>query len=173
MRVRMVLAAVAATALVAGCGGGGEKKEKPAIPAETPVNDPAVKPEKSGAPQELLGQYEVNIPEEELPTDAPEQLSTVSDVWTVTLAETGGPGDGPAFSIANGQAEPIETSNFQVKGDRIIVKEQTCAATGEPVNSEWTYELSGDELTLSDPKDACPDKIAETILTSKPLTKKE
>ena len=172
MRVRMVFVAIALAALVGGCGGG-EKKEKPAIPAETPVNDPPVKPEKSGAPQELLGQYEVTIPLDDLPQDAPVTPSAVTDKWTVTLAETGGPGDGPAFSIANGQAEPIEISNFQVKGDRILLKEETCAATGKPVDSEFKYELSGDQLTLSDPKDTCADRIAETILTSKPLKKKD
>jgi hypothetical protein len=171
MRVGMVFVAVALIALVAGCGGG-EKKEKPAIPAETPVNNPPVKAEKSGASQELLGQYEVSIPLKDLPQDAPAIASATTDTWTVTLADTGGPGDGPAFSIANGQAPPIETSTFQVKGDRVILKDQTCTS-GKPVDSEWTYELSGERLTFSNPKDACSDGIAETILTTKPLTKKE
>jgi hypothetical protein len=173
MRVRMVFVAIAAAALVAGCGGGEKKQEKPAKTAETPTNNPPVEPKKSGAPQELLGQYEVKIPETDLPSEAPEDLATVTDVWVVTLAETGGPGDGPAFSIANGQAEPIETSSFQVKGDRIILTDETCAAEGKPVDAEFTYELSGDELTLSSPKNTCPDKLSETILTSKPLTKRE
>ena len=171
MRVRMVFVAIAVVALVAGCGGE-KKKEKPAVTAQTPTNNPPVEPKKSGAPPELLGQYEVTIPLKDLPQDSPVAASATTDTWTVSLAETGGPGDGPAFSIANGQAEPIETSSFKVKGKQIVLTDETCTA-GKPVDSEWTYELSGDELTLSDPKNACSDKFAETILTTKPLTKKE
>jgi hypothetical protein len=171
MRVRIVMA-VAALSLVAGCGGSEKKKEKPAIPAETPVNDPAVKPEKSGAPQELLGQYSVSLPKADLPQDAPEELAEGSETWTVTLAETGGPGEGPAFTIANDQLGALASSNFQVKGKRILIKEEECAADGKPVDPEYTYELQGEELTLSSPKGTCSDKLTETILTSGPLKKK-
>ncbi len=173
MRRRMWTAigsGVAALVLMTGCGGG-EKKEKPAIPAETPVNDPPVQAKKSGASPELLGQYEVKLPKKDLPKDAPQELTEGSETWTVTLADTGGPGDGPAFTIANDQLGPLESSNFEVKGERILLHEQECAQTGSPVESEYGFELKGDELTLSDPKGTCPDKVAETILTSGPLRK--
>ena len=172
MRV-WTLVAVASIALVAaGCGGGEKKKEKPAIPAETPVNDPPIHSEKSGAPPELLGQYEVTLPKGELPKDAPEELAEGSETWTVTLADTGGPGDGPALTIENDQLGPLESSHFEVKGKTIKIHEEECAQTGSPVDPEFSYELKGKELTLSDPKGTCPDKVAETILTSAPLTKK-
>ena len=161
---------LAALALITGCGGG-KKKEKPAIPAETPVNDPAVKPEKSGAPQELLGQYTVSLPKADLPQDAPEELTEGSETWTVTLAETGGPGEGPAFTIANDQLGPLESSHFEVKDDRIVLHEEECAQTGEPVESVWRWKLDGEELTLTEEKGACPDEVASTILTSGPLKK--
>jgi hypothetical protein len=172
MRLWTVVAVALIALVAAGCGGG-EKKEKPAIPAETPVNDPPVQAKKSGASQELLGQYEVKLPKSDLPKDAPEELTEGSETWTVTIADTGGPGDGPAFTIANDQLGPLESSNFEVKGDRILLHEEECAQTGEPVESEYSYELKDDELTFSDPKETCPDKVAETILTSGPLTKKD
>ena len=162
-----------AAVLVTGCGGGGEKKqEKPAIPAETPVNDPAVEPAKSGAPDELLGQYTVTLNESDLPDDAADELTEGGPTWTVTIAETGGPGEGPAFTIANDQEGPLESSNFEVKDDRILIHEQECAAAGEPVESVWTYELKGEELTLTEEKGSCTDEVALTVLTTKPLKKK-
>jgi hypothetical protein len=173
MRERMAIG-IALLALVAGgCGGGEKKKEKPAVPAKTPVNDPPVEPKKSGAPQELLGQYTVKLPKADLPEDAAEELTQGSETWTVTLAETGGPGDGPAFTIANDQLGPLESSHFTVKDKEITVHEQECAQTGEAVTSTWTYELSGSTLTLEEGKGACPDEVASTILTSKPLKKKD
>ena len=173
MRLWTVVGLAVIALVAAGCGGGEKKKEKPAIPAETPVNDPPVQAKKSGASQELLGQYQVKLPKGDLPEDASEELTEGSETWTVTLADTGGPGDGPAFTIANDQLGPLESSNFQVKGKRILINEEECAQTGSPVEAEYRYELKGDELTLSDPKGTCPDKIAETILTSGPLKKKD
>jgi hypothetical protein len=169
-----IASGAAALVLAAGCGGGGEKKkEKPPIPADTPVNDPPVAAKKSGAPQELLGQYSVKLPKKDLPKDAPEELTEGSETWTVTLADTGGPGEGPAFTIANDQLGALESSNFEVKDGRILIHEQECAQTGEPVESEWRYELKDDELTLTEGKGACPDEVASTILTSGPLKKKD
>ena len=166
---------VAALALAVGCGGGGEKKkeEKPPIPAETPVNDPPVKPEKSGAPDDLLGQYTVRLAESDLPDDAPEELTQGSETWTVTLAETGGPGEGPAFTIANDQLGALETSNWEARGGKILIHEQDCEGSGEPTESEWSYQLRGDELTMKEIKGACSDNVAVTILTTKPLKRKQ
>lgn len=164
---------IAVTAvLAAGCGGGEKKQDKPPVPAETPINDPAVEPAKSRAPGELLGQYTVTITPDDLPSDAAEELQDGGPEWTLTLAETGGPGEGPAFTISNDQLGALESSNFEVKGDRILVHEQECAATGEPVESVWRYELKGEELTLTEEEGACPDRVALTILTTKPLKKK-
>lgn len=173
MRVWTLVACAVVALVAAGCGGGEKKKEKPAIPAETPVNDPPVHAKKSGAPPELLGQYQVKLPKADLPKDAPEALTEGSETWTVTLADTGGPGDGPGLTIANDQLGPLESSRFEVKGKRIKIREEECAQTGSPVDPEYSYELKGDELTLSDPKGTCPDKVAETILTSGPLKKKD
>jgi hypothetical protein len=170
MRVWTVVGVLVVALVAAGCGGG-KKKEKPPIPADTPVNDPAIKPEKSNAPKELLGQYSVKLPKKDLPKDAPQELTEGSETWTVTLAETGGPGEGPAFTIANDQLGPLESSNFEVKQDRILLHEEECAQTGEAVESVWRWKLKGDELTLTEEKGACPDKVASTILTSGPLEK--
>lgn len=172
MRGRMIIGVALLALLAGGCGGGEKKKEKPAVPAKTPVNDPPVAPDKSGAPQELLGQYSVKIPKADLPKDAAEELTEGSETWTVTLAETGGPGDGPAFTIANDQLGPLESSHFTVKDKRITLHEEECAQTGEAVESSWAYELQGKTLTLTEEKGACPDEVASTILTSKPLKKK-
>ncbi len=174
-RTGITIAAITSTvALTVGCGGGGgeKKQEKPPIPAEAPANNPPVEPAKSGAPDELLGQYTVTLDESDLPDDAADELTEGGPSWTVTIAETGGPGEGPAFTIANDLEGPLESSNFEVKGDRILVHEQECASTGEPVESVWRYELKGKELTLTEEKGSCPDEVALTVLTTKPLRKK-
>ena len=57
-------------------------------------------------------------------------------------------------------------------GDTLVLEDEECAATGTTTfNNEYTWELSGSTLTLTTVKNDCPDRVAETILTSHPWAK--
>lgn len=154
--------AIGATAAIAagGCGGSDDSSGGSAPAAE------------GKAPAQLVGAYTTTLKPSDLPADAPEELTSGSKVWKLTIANSGGVDDGPVFAIANGELGALENPSFGVKDDVILLHREECGAGDKPFyENAYRYELSGKTLTLTKVKNGCPDEVALTILTSEPWTK--
>jgi predicted double-glycine peptidase len=96
--------------------------------------------------------------------------------WTLTIATKGGPGGGPALTIASGQeSDALTSAKLGVSGNTLFLHGEECgnkAGTKTTfVESEYRWNLSGKTLRLTSVKNGCPDKVDQTILTAKPYTK--
>ena len=153
-----------ALALASGCGddddGGDGSSDKPKQPSE------------AAAPPELAGEYGMTLRSADLPPDPPPELTDGSKTWTLKIANSGGPGNGRVLTILNDDLGALEASNFGVAGQRILLHKQECAATGGEVESEYTWKVEGDKLTFTGGEGACSDKVALTLLTANPWTRK-
>ena len=148
-------------ALASGCGDKDRSSsQKPKQPSE------------AVAPEQLVGEYAMTLRRDDLPPNPPPELTDGSKTWTLKIANTGGPSNGPALTIVNDKLGPLESSRFGVVGQRILLHEQECDATGEAVESEYDWTVKGRTLTFAGGKGACRDKVALTLLTANPWTKK-
>jgi hypothetical protein len=163
MRTPLTIAALTALALAGGCGSDGDSADS-AEKASKPAGGPP--------PKELLGSYTTTLTPGDVPSNPPPELTSGSKSWKLTISRAGGPGGAPAFTIANAQLGPLESSSLRVKGDRLLLRE-VCAAGGNARfhRNEYSYRLSGKRLTLREVKNRCPDDVALTILTSHPWAK--
>jgi hypothetical protein len=93
--------------------------------------------------------------------------------WNLRIATSGGQNNGPAFTIADAGNNTLESSSFGVRGDRILLHREECAAGGTQrlYENEYRYQLRGKTLTFTTVKNSSSDKVAETILTGEPWTK--
>ena len=57
-------------------------------------------------------------------------------------------------------------------GDHILLHEEECAVATAPVESEYSWQISGDTLRFSEITNGCEDDVALTLLTSEPWIKK-
>jgi hypothetical protein len=164
MRGAAICAAALGAAVLAGCGSSGDSSSSSASAA---AGGPP--------PASLVGTYGTTLQASDLPANPPPELTDGSKSWTVKIAKTGGPGGSPTLTIANDQAGVLESPKLAVAGKTIYLPKEECANNaGSDVlfnNARYTWALNGKTLTLSDPKDVCPDKVAVTILTAHPLTK--
>ena len=160
---RRLVVALGALAL-AGCGSG-DGDQKPAA-----ARPPAV-------PAELQGTYNVHFEPGDLPAakSAPDELKPENKPysWRVEITDTGGPGNGPALTIVHPTLGALESPKLRVSGDRLRLLQEECAGGGgyEFTDTTYGWTLSGDKLRLTKLAGGCDDKVAETILTTKPLTK--
>src|SRR3954454_18845284 len=92
-RPRLALA-VAALFAVAGCGSDDDSDTTAKAPAESAEQT---------APAALVGKYTTTLKPSDLPPNPPAELTSGSKQWTLTIANSGGIDDGPAFAIANGE----------------------------------------------------------------------
>jgi hypothetical protein len=161
-------APIAAVALMVavGCGSDDDSKKSASASAEHGA---------SRAPNELLGTYTTELKRSDLPPNPPPELTSGSMVWELTIANSGGLNNGPVFAIANTESGALEGPSFGVNGDRILLHREECAAGGDVhfYENVYRYKLSGETLVLTKVKNACPDKVALTILTSEPWTRKD
>jgi hypothetical protein len=67
----------------------------------------------------------------------------------------------------------LEGPALEVRGDRLLLKQEECAAGGEITfyDNEYAYEVSDETLTITTVSNQCPDRVAETVLTSQPWRK--
>ena len=111
----------------------------------------------------------------DLPDDPPPELVDGGPAWKLTVAETGGPDDGPALVIdsADERVGNLEAPSLRVEGDHLFLDKEECFENGSYVfyDNEYRWTLDGSTLTLATVKNDCPDRVAETILTSQPWTK--
>ena len=92
------------------------------------------------------------------------------------IATSGAPDDRPALAINNPTKGNLEAPRgLTVDGDRFLLDNEECAAGPDGqcafYDNEYSWKLTGSTLTLTTVKNDCPDRVAETILTSGPWTK--
>jgi hypothetical protein len=163
--LRHPLAPVAAAMIAAGgCG----SDDNSATSSQAPT-----KRAEARAPAELLGSYTTQLKRGDLPPNPPPELTDGSMAWKLTIANSGGIDNGPAFAIAKAKLGTLESPSFSVEGDRVLLHREECNAGGQPhfYENEYRYKLSGKTLTFTKVKNSCPDEVALTILTSEPWTK--
>jgi hypothetical protein len=142
---------VVVLAAVSGCGSGG--------------ND-------DGVPAELVGTYTTTLEQSDFAGNTAPELE--AGEWKLVIATSGAPDGGPALSIRPSTHEDaLEAPGLTVDGDTLKLEQEECAAGGTLVfyDDEYSWKLDGSTLTLATVKNQCPDRVAQTILTSRPWTK--
>jgi hypothetical protein len=72
------------------------------------------------------------------------------------------------------QAGDVAGNHEPVLSDRLELRQEECAAESGGYtfhDNEYAWSLEGDTLTIAAVSNACPDRVAETILTSRPWTR--
>jgi hypothetical protein len=156
----VVLLAVAA----GGCGGNDNKESGSKAAAPRPAENPA--------PADLVGTYGVTLKPRDIPPNPPPELTDRAEKWTLKVANSGHPNGGRAFTIINDQLGKLESSNFGVIGNRILLHNEECAVAAAPVESEYEWKLRGKTLRFTEVKNGCKDKVVLTLLTSEPWFKR-
>jgi hypothetical protein len=124
-------------------------------------------------PDELIGAWTTTLALKDIPSGAPPELTEGGRRWRLEIAETGGPDGGPVLSILSAEIGHLEGPALEVRGDRLLLRQEECAAGGEITfyDNEYAYEVSGKTLTITTVSNQCPDRVAETVLTSQPWRK--
>ena len=89
----------------------------------------------------------------------------------MTIAPDGGIDDAPSLTLADSQ-ETLEGESTTpvIAGDQITLRQEGCLVEGTGYtfyDNVYRYAVSGDTLRFTVVKNACKDRIAESILTSR------
>jgi hypothetical protein len=124
-----------------------------------------------GVPAELLGSYRTTVEQGDIPPNAGPALGP--GAWNMVIAASGGPHGGPVLALKGPDNETLEGPDLAVDGDRLKLLDEECEEKSGYVfyDNEYGWILEGSTLTVTTVKNQCPDRIAETILTSRPWTK--
>src|SRR5262245_9090470 len=146
---KLILICTLAVFAVAGCGGG----------------------EDEGIPAELVGAYTTTIRADDLPPNAPPELE--AGRWELAIGDLEGADSGSYLAIDHPEHGTLEEPKLTVDGDVLKLEDEECAQTTGYAfyDNEYSFTLEGSTLTLATIKNDCPDRVAETILTSRPSTK--
>jgi hypothetical protein len=148
--VRATAAALGACVVaLAGCGGGSSSSE--------------------AVPSELVGTYTTTLTAADIPSNAAPELEAGD--WELVIATSGAPDDGPALAINHPTKGNLDAPGLTVDGDTLMLEQEECGANGAFYDNEYSWTLSDSTLTLTTVKNDCPDRVAETILTSNSWTK--
>lgn len=166
MRSLLVLMLAVPVLVAAGCGGGSD--------TTAPVATPVSKPMKLDAPPPvaLRGTYTTTLERADLPADPRPELRG-GRAWLMKITRRGGVGDAPSLVLMQPSDDPMEISTVSAAGpDTLKVSNQRCAPYERGgrytfVTSTYRWRLEGDTLRLRTVKPGCPDKVADTILTSR------
>lgn len=156
---------------LAGCGGGDSDSQ--AEPAATTASTASDTTKTGLAPDELVGTYTTTLEASDLQADAPPELKGGGLAWTIRIGNTGGPDDGPYLAIDSDKSGNLEAPSLRVDGDRLLLLNEECAASGEYkfYDNEYRWTLTGDTLEIATVSNSCPDRVAETVLASRAWTK--
>jgi hypothetical protein len=159
---RLTFIAVAGcAALLGGCGNGSSSSTHTSALAAQRA--PAV-------PAPLLGRYTATLQRSDLPANPPPELTEGSRTWKLTVAPSGGIDNGPAITIANAKLGVLESSNFAAQAGTLLLRREDCEAGGNQhfYDNRYRYTMSGGTLRFTTISNGCKDRVAETILTSRP-----
>ena len=157
-RITIPILALALTP--AACGGSGE----PASTTTTVARAPAAKA--PNVPPELLGTWSTTLRRGDIPAKF-----ALDNPFTVRITRDGGVDGAPAFAIADG-TETIEgeVSTPAFDGDTVTLRQEGCFTDGVGYrfhDNVYRYALSGDTLRFTVVRNACPDRFAERVLTTR------
>ena len=76
---------------------------------------------------DLVGTYAMTLKPSDVPPNPPPELTDRAEKWTLKVANSGHPNGGRAFTIINDQLGKLESSNFGVVGDRILLHKEECS----------------------------------------------
>jgi hypothetical protein len=149
-------------ALASGCGS--SDKSSSGTVASTSAAGPA--------PPSLVGSYTTTLTKADLAKNKARELRE-SPVWRLTVTNSGGSGSGHALVLKNASAGVLEAPDFAVSGAQIVLKHEECAAgkTEHFYDNAYRFTQSGKKLRFTKVRNGCPDRIAETVLTSEPWSK--
>lgn len=141
-------------------------------PDEPPVTTsarPAATEKPAPLPRELVGTWTTRLRKGDLPADR------LRNPFSVTISPSGGVDEGQSLLLADGE-EPLEgeLSTPVVEGDTITLRHEGCYVDGSGYrfhDNVYRYAISGDKLTFTVVKNACKDRFAERILTSRAFTR--
>jgi hypothetical protein len=163
----IICAALGSLVLVpAGCGSGDS--------GETGTTATSAESASGPAPARLVGSYAATLKPSDLPPNPPPELTDGPRDWRLEIANSGGPAGGRSFAITNKGLGLLEESDFGVQDDHILLKQEECAGKASGYHfydNEYRFELCGHSLSFTTVTNSCPDRIAETILTSRDWTR--
>jgi hypothetical protein len=164
-----ILLAVALGA-AGGCGG-----SESSAPATVTAGGPATETSRAVLPPALIGTWTTTLKPADIPANAPPELADAAGQWRLEIAETGGPDNGPVLSIVHPEFGQLEGPSLEVEGDQLKLLQEECAASGEIefFDNAYSYKLEADMLTITTVSNECADRVAETILTSRPWVRGE
>jgi hypothetical protein len=124
-----------------------------------------------GVPAELAGTYVTTLEDEDLPANAPPELE--AGRWELAIGELEGADAGSFLAIDHPTHGTLEEPGLTIDGDVLELNDEECAQDTGSVfyDNEYSWTLEGSTLTLTTVKNDCPDRVAETILTSNTWTK--
>jgi hypothetical protein len=110
-----------------------------------------------------------------VPADAPPELEG-QHAWLMKIAKDGGPDNAPSLAIIRPPSDTLEAARLSVSADTLTLSNEECAPSDPGgrytfVTSTYGWKLDGNMLRLTTLKKGCPDKVAQTILTSQPWKK--
>ena len=157
---RLTIPLLALALAPAACGGSGE----PASTTTTVARAPAAKAPK--IPPELLGTWSTTLREGDIPAHF-----ALNNPFSVRITRDGGVDGAPAFAIADGK-ETIEgeVSTPVFDGDTVTLRQEGCFTDGVGYrfhDNVYRYALSGDTLRFTVVRNACKDRFAERVLTTR------
>jgi hypothetical protein len=125
----------------------------------------------AGVPAALIGTYTTTLKQSDIPANAPPELGELE--WTLRIGDTGGPNGGPYLAIDSPTHGNLEAPALRVEGDRLFLDHEECAdgGTEQFYDNAYSWELTGTELSIGTDTNQCADRVAETILTSRPWNK--
>ncbi len=170
MRSLMALVLALPIIAAAGCGGDSSDRTTAAASAAPQGNKPGGPP-----PAELLGTYTTTLKRADVPASAPPELKS-QRAWLMRITKDGGSGNAPSLAIIRPPSDPLEASILSVSADTLTLSKEECAPSDPSgqytlVTSAYRWKLDGTSLRLTTLKKGCPDKVAQTILTSHPWKK--
>ena len=122
-------------------------------------------------PAELVGTYTTTLEDADISPNSAAELEPGE--WKLVIATTGAADGGPVLAIEHPEKGTLEGPGLRVDGDRFLFEDEECLQDTGYVfyDNEYSWKLDASTLTLTTVKNDCPDRVAETILTSHPWTK--
>ena len=167
----LTIPALVALAIVpAACGTSDDSTSKPAAAPQPAPATPAASA--APIPKRVMGTWLTRLRK----SDTPPKL-LLRNPFSVTISPKGGVNNAPVFQISDGaEALEGESSIPRFAGDQVTLRQEGCLVDGSGYkfyDNVYRYKVSGDTLRFTVVKNSCPDRHAESILTSRTFKRQD